>query len=366
MGSTPPAGKRRSKSRTEPQSDAPPPTLDLVNSPPARERRFVTGENVFTVYSAETYDQWYARMVARMGDESDNRVRRIVESIPEGPVTRWLSPAPRTKVFDDLACRFPNCVDVLSTLQDYAALCSEQSGFRFPPILLLGRPGTGKTALARALGRELRAPPVFLSMAGASGGFSLGGLDLRWSTGCPGAVFETLVLAERKLPANRLMVLDEIDKAERSTQSNPLGHLYTLIEPSTARAFRDEAIDMPIDSTPLLWIATANELQSIAPPLRSRFEIIEVPPPTKDQVPAVVRSVWTDLRHEEAWWAEGFDAQLSDAVVERLRAYDSVREMVKALRRAAGKARARGDAAVAASDIPKQPSAGGARSIGFT
>lgn len=321
-----------------------------------------------TVYSAADEARWRSRLLSRQAAEPGERIARLIEQVPAGTLQRHLAPPPTGAALEQLGRRFPNFQAVVQVLLDYAALSSRATGFRLRPLLLVGPPGVGKTAFARALGRLLLAPPVPLDMASATAGFLLGGLDLRWAQGSPGLVFEQLVLAEPLLPANRLLLLDEIDKANVHGSGSPLGPLYTLLEPSTACRFRDEALDLPIDASALLWLATANEVRDVPAPLLSRLEVCEIDPPQPAQRAAVVASVWSDLRETESWWAKRFPEGLGESVLDFLCQYASARELGALLRRGAGHALRRGAESIGIEDLRHcQPSACvRPRSIGFT
>lgn len=123
-------------------------------------------------------------------------------------------------------------------------------------------------------------------------GFELGGMDPGWANAKPGAPLRCLLCGDC---ANPLALLGEIDKAAGDERHKPLGALYTLLEPSTARRFSDDRVSLPIDASAILWMATANDASAIARPLVSRFVVFEIASPTPEQRPAVMRNVWREL-----------------------------------------------------------------------
>jgi len=90
----------------------------------------------------------------------------------------------------------------------------------------------------------------------------------------PGVVFKVLSEQNHISP---LVILDELDKAEVSYYGDPLSPLHNLLEPVSAREFKDARVSMPFDSSHVIWLATANYLGKITPTMRSRFEVFEIP-----------------------------------------------------------------------------------------
>jgi ATP-dependent Lon protease len=316
------------------------------------------------IYSGSIEKEWRTRALQRASDE---RQRKLIQKIPPGPLTRTLSPPPSASLLAELARRFPNFEAATACIRDYAMLCTSATGLRLRPMLLSGAPGLGKTAYARHLALLLGAPMLFVNIASATAGFAISGLDMRWSSGAPGSVFEALVLDDTQLPANRLMLVDEVDKAPLVSQHDPLGAFYSLLEPSTARRFCDEACDLPIDASAMIFIATANNVDTVPAPLLSRMDVFHIRPPRADEMPAVVESAWVDLRREEAWWAQRFIKDLDPSVIAALGELPSAREIVKRLRRAAGCAARNNRIQIKVEDVVASDcgSETGSRRIGF-
>ena len=273
---------------------------------------------------------------------------------------RRLAPALQLTAIDGLRQRFPNFWQPLDFVAANSALSSlcPQPVARLPNILFLGEGGVGKTALAQALALVLGIPLIEVGLGGVSSGFVLAGLDVGYSTGKPGRVFEALALGEY---ANPIIILDELDKASADTRHPVTSILYSLLEGITARRFVDEAIPLPIDASNVQWIATANYEEAIEPALLSRFEVFAVPVPTAEQTIQIARYLYLDTIAAEPWGVH-FPPVLDNAVLERFTELPP-REARKALIAAFGRAAIAGRRYLSPDDIRIRPRR---RSPGFS
>jgi hypothetical protein len=111
-----------------------------------------------------------------------------------------------------------------------------------------------------------------------------------------------------------LVVLDEIDKVTIDPRYDPLGALYTLLEEDTARKFRDQSLpDVIVDASYLRVVATANELEPIPLPLRSRMMVFHIEPPSPEQARRIVESMFRSLARQVGM----LDVELPPAVIDR-------------------------------------------------
>ena len=166
------------------------------------------------------------------------------------------------KAVDDLYDASPNFGEVLDDLRKFLALAvSGNEAVQFTPILLLGEPGLGKTYFAKRLAQALGTGFEFVSMSSLTAGWVLTGASAQWHNARPGKVAQTLIEGDF---ANPVVVLDEVDKAGGDHRYDPMGALYTLLERDTASHFKDEFIDVDMDASHILWVATAND-ESVDP-----------------------------------------------------------------------------------------------------
>ena len=272
---------------------------------------------------------------------------------------RFVTTPSSTAALAPLAENCPNFGEVLGDLSRYLGLAhAGDGGFNVMPILLLGDPGVGKTHFARGLAKVMQTEFELISMNALSAGFVITGSSASWKGAKCGKVAERLVRGQY---ANPVVVLDEVEKASGSAQSDPLAALYQLLEPETSRAFRDEFIDVEIDASQIVWVLTANSTDGIPSPLLSRMAVYEVPRPTAEQAAGIAQRIYRGLLAELRLCK--FAPDLGDAVVGRL-APVSPRDMRKSLLDAFGYAVAAGRDAVNVEDIRQKSGPGKAR-IGF-
>jgi ATP-dependent Lon protease len=222
-------------------------------------------------------------------------------------------------IFDELDAlgeQFPNFSEAINFYRHQFALArlSGSSAFAANPLLIAGPPGVGKTAFCQALARLVATHFSLVSLSGMTAGFVLGGMSSGWADGKPGRVVEALA---RGHFANPLIVLDELDKAGGDKRYDPLGALYQLLEKETSTQFVDEALEIPVDCSRIVWVGTANKLNLIAEPILSRFTIVTVERPSSQQMVAVLRSIYRNIRNSQEWGRQ-FSEDLPPAVIRKL------------------------------------------------
>ena len=190
-----------------------------------------------------------------------------------------VKPSTATAV-DDLYDASPNFADVVDDLRKFLALAvAGNEAVQFTPMLLLGEPGLGKTYFAKKLAHALATGFEFVSMSSLTAGWVLTGASAQWHNARPGKVAQTLIEGEF---ANPVVVLDEVDKAGGDARYDPMGALYTLLERDTAVHFKDEFIDVGMDASHILWIATANDESCIPDPILNRMNVYAIERPDAD------------------------------------------------------------------------------------
>lgn len=176
------------------------------------------------------------------------------------------------------------------------ALISNSKTFRPPRILLHGKPGTGKTAVAKAIAYALGVSFQVIGMNGVSTASSIVGIEAFWRNPQTGMILQALQDAEAMNP---VILLDEIEKTGKSTEhGSPLDALLHVLDPSQNQAFEDLCIGMPVDISECFFIATANSIKDIPEALVDRFTAIEVPEYTVDEKLSILPYLLKQIKEE--------------------------------------------------------------------
>jgi len=239
------------------------------------------------------------------------------------------------KVLNDIEADFPHFQGVLNELRLQLRLqIAARAPLVFRPLLMVGAPGIGKTAFMRRLGEGLNLTLLPVSAGTATASWVLKGTHSGWRAAAMGAVAGAVL--NLKARQGLLLMIDEVDKQPKGNfPIEPV--LLELLEPEQNRHFEDEFLGVEMNLQPLLSVVlTANKLEPISAPLLSRTTTVEVSYPTPDQMPAVLRSVDRELRHELPGLGRVFRA-LPDEAVKELGSV-SLREARATLMRAYGRA----------------------------
>ncbi|TAK85584.1 MAG: AAA family ATPase [Betaproteobacteria bacterium] len=248
---------------------------------------------------------------------------------------------------DALFDQLPNFTPVLEDIRKHLALCVDSNdSIELPPMLLLGEPGVGKTHFARKIAQLLGTGFGFVPMSSLTAGWVLSGASSQWKNAKPGKVFDTFVNGDY---ANPVIVVDEIDKASADGQYDPLGALYELLESETATRFVDEFVELPIDASGAVWLATANDVVRIPEPLLNRLAVYEIDAPDADGAARIAASIYSEIRNAHDWGRQ-FPETLSQPALDKLSSLPP-REMRRAIHSAFGNAKFAGRREVGPDDI---------------
>lgn len=302
--------------------------------------------DITLAHTRPVYDMEEVREALERSHGRAPELEAFYQRMLESGADRFVTSPSSTDALAPLYEECPNFTEVLDDLGRYMGLaCAGNAGFNIMPILLLGDPGVGKTHFGKRLAKMMGTEFEFISMNALSAGFIITGTCASWKGAKCGKIAERLVRGQY---ANPVVLLDEVEKATGSTQSDPMAALYQLLEPETSRNFRDEFIDVEIDASQIFWVLTANSLEGIPAPLLNRMAVYEVPSPTPAQAAAIAQQIYAGLISELK--LKKFKTRLNDNTIDKL-GHVSPREMRKTLLDGLGYAVAAGREEMAADDL---------------
>jgi len=199
---------------------------------------------------------------------------------------------------DALDLAFPQFAEVTKSirLESQLAAASDAKSFRLMPRLLVGPPGVGKSRYLRALGEAI-ARPVRILSAASGDGRALTGTARGWSSAVPSFPIVSIVELRR---ADPLLIIDEIDKADRNggLQANLQAALLSLLESATAVAWYDECLMSECDLSAVIWMLTANDVDTLPSSLLDRCRVHKIGTPEPAYFDVYLTTILGDIARE--------------------------------------------------------------------
>ncbi|MCI8988480.1 MAG: endopeptidase La [Clostridia bacterium] len=271
----------------------------------------------------------------KMSEEAENkalkelsRMKGMQTSSPDYNVLRtyidWMLDIPWTESTDDTE-ELSEAVRVLNAdhyglekikerITEYFAVLKRTGGMNAPILCFVGPPGVGKTSIASSIAGSLKRKFVRMSFGGVKDEAEVRGHRKTYVGAMPGRIISGMKKAGS---INPVFLLDEVDKISSDLRGDPAGALLEVLDPAQNSAFVDRYIEVAYDLSKVLFITTANSLDTIPAPLKDRMEIIELTGYTPEEKREIAKRYLVPKRSEANGLKEG-EFTISDKAVDMI------------------------------------------------
>ena len=266
--------------------------------------------------------------VKKVADKELKRLATIQPTSPEYTVARtyldWICELPWTTGTED-NLDIPHAREVLDRdhhdlekikkrILEFLAVRKLKPDLKGPILCFVGPPGVGKTSLGQSIATALGRKFQRISLGGVRDEAEIRGHRRTYIGALPGKIIQGL---KRAGTNNPIFMLDEVDKLGRDWRGDPTSALLEVLDPEQNHTFQDHYLDVPFDLTHVMFIATANVLDTIPPALRDRMEILELPGYTHEEKALIAKKHLIPKQIKEHGLT-GENVALPDAILDRV------------------------------------------------
>ncbi len=265
-------------------------------------------------------------------DKELARLERISPSSPEHSVARnyldWILDLPWSKYTEDtldlakaeqdLDSEHYGLGHVKKRILEFLAVRKLKNDIQGPILCLAGPPGVGKTSLGQSIAKTMGRKFIRIALGGLRDEAEIRGHRRTYIGALPGRIIQSLKRADSKNP---VVLLDEIDKLGSDFRGDPASALLEVLDPEQNSTFRDHYLDMEFDLSKILFIATANMLDTIPGPLRDRMEVVELSSYTENEKVDIARRYLLPKQLKEHALTQDNLEMSDEALLEVIRSY---------------------------------------------
>lgn len=268
------------------------------------------------------YKKWFSksdlhRLSTSVTEGNRDLVKTMLGRLKKKDIVKVQLINGQRSLLKNLKEEFPNYIEVIKFIDDYLAIQEKTTGeFYFPPVLLDGEPGIGKTFFLTKLAKIFNVESHIENMASVSTGARFTGTEAHWSN-CNIGMLLQLMLNWKY--ANGIILLDEIDKVRVDNHNgpSPIISLLPILERATSDKFMDVSLDLTFDTSNFIWTASSNNTARMHPALLSRFNVFKIKNPNKEERKILTKAIYKQLLLDNSW-DNYFSQDLDDNVIEKV------------------------------------------------